>query len=95
VDLRRVVHGHDHVALGTAEAHLRDRGRAVGEQPLAVGGIGPGACDYLGAVEWADVGLVVIDDGVHELGIDESLLNQKRLERLDTHGWIVGHAGSR
>jgi hypothetical protein len=95
VDRGRVLHRDEEVALGAAVAHLGDGGRAVAEQAVAERGLGPGPRHHLRAVQGADVRLVVLDDVVDQLRVDQPLLDQQGLERLDADGGVVGHAGTR
>src|SRR6266851_2751980 len=80
VDAGRVL---DHLEVDPAEAKLFDGRRPVGEEPLAVRRIDPGAGDDLGAVVRPDVLLVGADDAVDGLARDELLLDEQRLEGAD------------
>jgi hypothetical protein len=76
------------VGLGAAEAELGDRLGAVGQQPLAVGRVGPGARHHPGAVPRADVALVQLDDRVDGVGGDQALLHQQRLQGTGAQGHL-------
>ena len=80
---------HHRVPLEAAVAELRDRGRPVRTEPLAVGVVHPGARDDPGAVLRADVVLVEIDDGIDRVGRDQALLDEERLERGRADGHVV------
>jgi hypothetical protein len=95
VDRGCIRNSDDHVALRTAEPKLRHGTCPVGEQPLHVPAIGPGAGDYFGAVEWPHVVLVVVDHLVDDAGIDDPLFHQEGLQRLDSGSRCVAHAASR
>jgi hypothetical protein len=81
VDVRRVLADHHRLPLLAAVAELGDRGRAVGEQPLAVGRVAPGASDDPRPVLRTDVVDVQVDDGVDRVARHDPLLDQQRLER--------------
>ncbi|BBY95936.1 hypothetical protein MGALJ_56050 [Mycobacterium gallinarum] len=91
----RVRYRDDPVALGAPEAELRDGTRAVGEQSLSIPGIGPGAGDHLGAVEWSHVRLIVFDHLVDHSGIDDPFFHEQGFERLDPRCHCVAHTASR
>src|SRR5579871_423830 len=87
MDARRVLEHHHMFALRAGRiAQLLDRGGGVVEQALAVGGIGPCAGDHARAVARTDTLLVSVDQRVERLRIDEALLDQQLLERLDPLG---------
>src|SRR5579885_2973848 len=87
MDARRVLEHHHMFALRAGRiAQLLDRGGGVVEQALAVGGIAPCAGDHARAVARTDTLLVSVDQRVERLRIDEALLDQQLLERLDPLG---------
>jgi hypothetical protein len=81
VHLGRVLDRDQRVQLDPADAKLRDRGGAVGEEARPVVGIGPRPRDHPGSVAGAEVPLVVLDHHVDRIGRDQALLNEQRLER--------------
>jgi hypothetical protein len=81
------------VGLGAAEAELGDRLGAVGQQPLAIGRVGPGARHHPGAVARADVALVQLDDRVDGVGGDQALGDQQRLQGAGAQGHLRVGAG--
>ena len=83
VNRGRVRYGNDHVTFGTPEAEFRDSACSIGEQSPEVLRIVPRTGDHLGAVEGSHVGLVVDDHLVDDLWIDDPLLHQQGLQRLD------------
>ena len=83
MDVGGVLQRDDVLALGTAEAELRDRGGGVVEQPSAVRGIDPRVGDDLRPVHRAEVVLVGLDDRVDRVGGDEAPLDEQRLDRGD------------
>ena len=86
-----------------SNAELADRGRAVREQALLVGRIGPCPGDHFRAVHRAEVVLEVLDDLVEGVGVEDALFDEHRLDRGDSgfdrrqFGGVVmvsGHDGS-
>ena len=68
-------------ALAAGVAQFGDRRRRIGEQPLAVVGIDPGAGNDAGAVARADLLLIGLDQQIERRRIDVALLGQQRLQR--------------
>jgi hypothetical protein len=83
VDLRRVLDSDHVLALASGVAELRHRGRGVFEQASLERGVGPGARHHAGAITRAHLRLVAVDELVERRGIDETFLDEQRLERLD------------
>jgi hypothetical protein len=73
---RPVRQDHHRVALIAAVPKLRDRGRAVGEQALAVSGVDPSARHDLRAVLRADIVLIHLDHSVDGVCRDQALLHK-------------------
>ena len=63
------------------------------EQPLAVGGVGPGARHHPGAVLGADVAFVQLHDRVDGVGGDQALLGQQRLQGAGAQRHLRVRAG--
>ena len=70
--------------LNADVARLSDRGGALVEQPPPILRIGPCLGDDLGAIERANVGLIVGDDRVQRLGVDQASFGEQLLESLGT-----------
>ena len=82
--LRRVLDHHHVLALAPREAQLEAiAGGGVAQQPFLVGRVAPGAGHHPGAVLRADPVLVGVDQLVERGRIDQPLLDQQRLERLN------------
>src|SRR5580700_11397179 len=69
-------------ALGTRESQFRDGTGRVGEQALAIRGIGPRLRDDARAVARPDASLVGIDDRVDRRRIDQALFREKGFQSL-------------
>src|SRR5574338_20246 len=78
----RVLENHHVFALAPDETEFGDGGRRIVEQPLLVGGIAPRPRDDLRAVARPDPVLVSFDKGIERPRLHQSLVGQKRFERL-------------
>ncbi len=88
MDGRRVLEDRDVIVAAGRIAQRRNRRRAVGQQPLFEGWIGPGSGHDSGAVAGADLVLIEVDDRVDGGRIDQAFLRQKRLQGLHAQGWL-------
>src|SRR5271167_3338710 len=73
-------------ALGTGESQFRNGAGRVGEQALAIRGIGPCFCDDARAVARTDASLVGVDDRVDRRGIEQSLFREQGFQSLHARG---------
>jgi hypothetical protein len=79
------------LALHPAESQLRYRSRRVGQEALFVRGVHPGASNDLRAIARSDLVLVGLDEHVQRCRVNQSLLDEQRLERGDSKRYIRGN----
>ena len=85
---------HPHVlALAAAVAQGSDRRGGVAQQPFPEGRIAPGAGHHPRAVLRSDPVLIGVDQLVESGRIDQPLLDQQQLERLDAQRHVRGRLG--
>ena len=70
------------LALGPLEAEFGNSRGSVLEEACLELGIRPGLCDNLRAVQGADILLVGLDEGIHDVRIHETSLHEQLLESL-------------
>ena len=77
-----VLHDDNVLALGPLEAQFGYGRCPVLEQACLELRVRPGLCDNLRAVQGADILLVGLDEGIHDVRIDETPLHEQLLESL-------------
>ena len=86
MDAIGILDGDQMAALGARKSQFRDGAGRIGEQALAIRGIGPRFRDDARAVARADASLVGIDDRVDRRRIDQPLLREKGFQSLHARG---------